>query len=379
MRTLIVLTALTLLAGCRDRGQDRVGADWIGSSINDRARLRPADPQWADFTRSRDITVLGTIPERDEVVAAPVEAAPDAGPTGPATPAELMEAAVSGPATVPLLIASARGLLRVGRVDDALAALRRAQTREPDNLEVQLYLGRALDRLGRSADAADVFAKALRLDPNNDEARYGRAISLIRLGRPQQAKPLLEALGASHADDVNVQRLLAIYKSQAGDEAGALDALRKAATIASETGDQVKLGNAEARSGDYKAAAEALQKAVAADADNPALQLQLGTALGYTGDYPAAEAALIRATELNPGAGIAWRNLAAVREHRGDAEGAAKAYEALLSHDQSPYDRRAVKARIEQLRTLGLGGPAGAGATDGGNNPVPAGDTDGGG
>ena len=81
------------------------------------------------------------------------------------------------------------------------------------------------------------------------------------MGRVTSAKPLLEALGKTRAEDAHVQRLLGILREKAGDEQGALEALRKAATLASEAGDQRKLGNAEARQGDYAAAADALKKA----------------------------------------------------------------------------------------------------------------------
>ncbi|MCK6447308.1 MAG: tetratricopeptide repeat protein [Planctomycetes bacterium] len=78
-------------------------------------------------------------------------------------------------------------LARLGRLDDALAALRRAATLDPKGQRARVELGRTAARAGDHRGAADAFADALRLAPNDFDALLGHASALRELGENDAA------------------------------------------------------------------------------------------------------------------------------------------------------------------------------------------------
>jgi hypothetical protein len=95
---------------------------------------------------------------------------------------------------------SALQLLRAGRLDDALSALRQAQELDPDNPRVMNGLGRVLQEQGRLEEAIQAFEKAIELKPDYPGALYNLAEVLAAKGGVEDAEetpdsPEVEAEG----------------------------------------------------------------------------------------------------------------------------------------------------------------------------------------
>jgi thioredoxin-like negative regulator of GroEL len=87
---------------------------------------------------------------------------------------------------------SALQLLRAGRLDDALSALRQAQELDPDNPRVMNGLGRVLQEQGRLEEAIQAFEKAIELKPDYPGALYNLAEVLAAKGGVEEARSLRE-------------------------------------------------------------------------------------------------------------------------------------------------------------------------------------------
>jgi Flp pilus assembly protein TadD len=76
-------------------------------------------------------------------------------------------------------------LLDTREYHQAVVALQRARTLEPDKSSIREALGRAYLSSRAYREAADEFAVAVELDPTDGYAHYGLARSLERLGDPK--------------------------------------------------------------------------------------------------------------------------------------------------------------------------------------------------
>jgi choline-sulfatase len=98
------------------------------------------------------------------------------------------------------------------RLDRAAATLREAERAEPGNAVVAANLGIVLSDNGHPADALPALARALSIDPDFHEARFNLAVAYGRLGRradaAREAEELLRRLPADAPQRSEVQRLL---------------------------------------------------------------------------------------------------------------------------------------------------------------------------
>jgi TolB-like protein/DNA-binding winged helix-turn-helix (wHTH) protein/Tfp pilus assembly protein PilF len=84
-------------------------------------------------------------------------------------------------------------LLRaLGRFEQAVAEIRRAQELDPLALIINSNLGSALFYAGRYQEAADQYRKTLRRDAGWEPAHWGLGRTLLKLGRPDEAIAELE-------------------------------------------------------------------------------------------------------------------------------------------------------------------------------------------
>lgn len=83
--------------------------------------------------------------------------------------------------------AHGRALKALGRLDDAIAAYRRALSLAPTNVDVLLSLGIALRARGKPADAVQAYEQALALNPSHPGGWQNLANALRDLGRPAEA------------------------------------------------------------------------------------------------------------------------------------------------------------------------------------------------
>ncbi|HUY88834.1 MAG TPA: tetratricopeptide repeat protein [Pirellulales bacterium] len=172
--------------------------------------------------------------------------------------------------------AAGRALWEAGRKEEARALFEAAIQDEPQSLWANLCLGRCDSDLGRYAEAANSFTACVALAPNSAWCFQNRGQALLRLGKLEQARQDFDR--ALRLDPLSVGTRIVRgrinLQQQRWDEALAdfqevLDRGSDAATA------YAGLAAACAGRGDQAAAQENLEKALAADPENPeALSLQ---------------------------------------------------------------------------------------------------------
>lgn len=338
--SMLVMTAL--VGGCRDRVAP--GEDWLGTPLSARPAVASAVP-------------IPAAPAPPPAPATEERPRPTPMPRGPALPPPPDEITplLPGDPAIRALIATAESQAASGDIDAALATLRDAARSAPDDAGIPLAEGRISLKAGRHTEAVTAFRRVLGALPAQPDALYGHAYALLRLGRAAEATTAIDKLARLQPGDLRIERLRAAVLDSAGDGDAALAVRAEIAQKEDGATARRELGDALARQGRHADAAEVFAQAAAAAPDDAGLRLRLGTALGLAGRLDAAEATLEASTRLAPSTGAGWQALARVREQRGDAEGAARAWESMLAN-VAGADATAIRARIERLR---------AGAADG--------------
>ncbi len=155
-----------------------------------------------------------------------------------------------------------------GRLDDAIAAYRKALALRPRSAEILYHLGQAYNQSGRKAEAVTVLEKAIALKP-----RFA---------------PALNTLGMAF--------------DGLGREAEAIDCYRKATAIdPGHFGAWFNLGSALLGAGAIDEAVPLLEQAVRLQPDQGILRGTLGNALLSQGEHGRATEHLLRAVQLSPG------------------------------------------------------------------------------
>jgi Flp pilus assembly protein TadD len=201
-------------------------------------------------------------------------------------------------------------LLRKGAVLDAVAKLREAYERGPDDAWAALHLGIGLQAAGAVGEAVALFRIAHERMPLDPAPLINWAGALLALGDPaaavrQARRARLRAPKMAEAHYVLGQALLA-----AGRWADAAAASAAAVRLAPGFADAwVNLGVAEYRQGRIEAAQDAMRAALRADPANAAAAANLGAFLRLTGEIDEAEQ-LLRQAGSQPRAVAARLNLA---------------------------------------------------------------------
>jgi len=103
-----------------------------------------------------------------------------------------------------------------GRLDDALAAARKAVADAPDDAFARFTLGKVLTAMDEPAAAIIAYGEAIRLDPNHLAARNNLATALARSGRRDEAINAFREVLAIDPGSVAVLRNLALSLEEAG-------------------------------------------------------------------------------------------------------------------------------------------------------------------
>ncbi len=120
-------------------------------------------------------------------------------------------------------------LVRQGKYDAAIAALRKATALRPGYSEAHLWLGGALEQQNHSAEAVEQYRLALAADSSNRMAQIELGRILINLRRDHEAIPqLLPALNVDDAQTSFVMVLLGQAYLATGDPAKARQYLEQA-------------------------------------------------------------------------------------------------------------------------------------------------------
>jgi predicted Zn-dependent protease len=294
-----------------------------------------------------------------------------------------------------------RRLLAQDLLPAADAALANAEALDPGRADWPYYRGYAAVRDGRQQDAIDHYRRALDLGPADRLARLHLAEALVAAGRAEEGAALLEpllqdrearapahfllgeiglaagkpqdavahwelALDAAPEASLIHQRLADAYRqlgamdrSEAhlalrGDRRVGLADPRIAALgeLQQSAGAKLFQGSELMSGGQYQAAAERFQAALALEPANLSARLNLGAAYMQLGKLDEAEQALRQAYQQAPLDPKVLSNLAQLRQARGDLSGASTAYATAVA--VAPDQPNLLQARLQlELRRGG--------------------------
>ena len=269
-------------------------------------------------------------------------------------------------------------LQRLARQREAMEALRRALSANPDYLPAKLRLAEALFEVGdlqesrklfeplvavaatepaalvglgriaaaegRHEDAVRAFERAITLFPELGAAYYGLARSYRALGRPADAEravarhaqygarwprlddPVLAPV-ATVREDARASLQRGISLGEAGDVAGAIEAhVTALARDPSLVQAHANLVGLYGRARNWPKVEEHYRAAVAQGVNNADMHYDYAVVLGLQEQWDAAEASYRKALEVNPLHAQARNNLGQVLERRRDFDGALSEY-----------------------------------------------------
>jgi tetratricopeptide (TPR) repeat protein len=239
----------------------------------------------------------------------------------------------------------------------ALSLLWEAAALAPREAEIQNTLGEALDRLGALDAAVEAFRRAVAARPAFPKAENNLILTLVKAGRGPEAVDRARALVRDAPGDPHAHFTLGLAQSEQ-DVARALDSFRRAIELAPrhtlarynlalvlKRADRITeavaelqraiaieprpecyftLGSIYWQQGDAAPAVDALRAAVAARPAYAEAHATLGTVLKAVRDWSGAAASLRRAIELRPDLWSARYTLAQVLQLAGDQDGARR-------------------------------------------------------
>jgi Flp pilus assembly protein TadD len=220
-----------------------------------------------------------------------------------------------------------------------IESLGRMHRAHPRDARILTGLANGLARVGRTDEALAAVLEAIRLDPRDPVARAAHGALLMQLARPEEAVPPLEMAAAMIEGHVGwierdtkrvVQVNLGWAYAAIGRTDDALGVLREAAAEG-DVSAMNNLGSVLGRVGEWEEAQEVLERARHRDPDDPNVQSNLGWVYANVGRLDEAAALLERAILQQPNEPSAHGNLGWVRLRNGDAAGAQHALEMALS------------------------------------------------
>lgn len=306
--------------------------------------------------------------------------------------------------------------LQLGQAEDGVANLRTAVRLDPEKLDYRLALGQALLNQGELAEAGTVL-EAVATMPVPEEQRVTttllRARAAVELGDPATAVALLEAQLATADDSADLHRALGLAYYRSGSPERAFSELsraydldpgvgatgRNAVMIAldvagKQTSDEAEAawhqkayavaerlattdpspsnlamaGRAAQGAGLEEAAAAWLEKASAAQPDDPRMAYDLGRTLAELGENQRALTVLDGALSAGPDADLAARihrqiakiharnlDLAKAAYHfqrAGDERATRQIGELVGRYQEAIESRNELRAKVAELRTM---------------------------
>ncbi|MGI1661986.1 tetratricopeptide repeat protein [Palleronia sp. KMU-117] len=270
------------------------------------------------------------------------------------------EVLVADPSHVEALKMSARWSIDGDNPDAAIASLRTALDRSPQDYEAMTLMAEAHQRNGSRELARDLLSLAVEASNNAPEEsiRYARLlasednmraaedvlINSLRLA-PNDID-LFSALGEIYVateDWARAEQVAAsLRRFDTEDATAAADSLQVAILAAQDRGEetiafleqlaqtdssqavgaQIAIARAHLAAGDATAAVRAVEAALGENPDNPSLRFAAGAIYGATGDLSSAEREYRTLLETNPNAERVWLELVRVQSAQGNREDA---------------------------------------------------------
>jgi tetratricopeptide (TPR) repeat protein len=244
-----------------------------------------------------------------------------------------------------------------GNYPAALALLWEASGLAPRDAEIQNRLGEALERIGALEAAVDAYRRAVSERPAFRKASNNLILALVKVGKGAEAVERAQALVAQAPDDPERTFTLGLAQSEQ-DAAAAIEAFRRVLQLAPSHAlahynlalvlrradrltealaalDRVlaieprpevhyTMGTIYLHQGDLDRAARALGAAIAAGPRYADAHYTLGSVLKAKRQWNAAAASLRRAIDLRPDQPAAHYTLAQVLQSAGDDAGARR-------------------------------------------------------
>lgn len=224
------------------------------------------------------------------------------------------------------------GLLRLGRLPDALAPLARAAADEDAPTSWIVAHGNAEALAGRAEPAEAAFRRVLAREPANAVVLFNLGIVLTGRGALAEARAALEASLAARPGHPGALLALGNVHDRAGDAAGAAEAWRQATAAKPDFAEaHANLGAALTRLGQAQEAEAALRQAVRLNPGLALAQLRLGDLLLAARRLQEAEAALRAAAKADARLAEAQNSLGLALRAQGRLGDAAAAFRAALA------------------------------------------------
>lgn len=219
------------------------------------------------------------------------------------------------------------GLLRLGQLADAIAALEQATAMARRNPHWLGHLAQAYAEAGRLDDAHKTFQRASRLAPRHWPFTQNAALMLIRQGKAAEAEAILRALARRHPSESDIQLNLGNVLLELGRPGDAEAVLRTALGLAQDDAQILQsLGSAQHHQFRFEEACETYRSCIRAEPRSPAPRLNLVSALIDAGRFAQAETDCLALLEIVPTLPDAHRFLGAARSFRGNTAGALRAF-----------------------------------------------------
>lgn len=153
---------------------------------------------------------------------------------------------------------------------------------------------------GRLDDAIAAFRKALSLAPGHSVALYNLGLSLLKNGQAQEAAAALREASAKSPNDGLTHRALGIALRQTGELSAAATALHRAVELSPNDAFALRhLADVLRESGELEEAIELTRRAATLTPNDPILFHELGFTLRLAGRLQEAATAFQRAIDLN--------------------------------------------------------------------------------
>ena len=236
-------------------------------------------------------------------------------------------------------------LERDGNHPAALALLWEAAGLAPADAEVQNRLGEALDRIGALDGAIDAFRRAVSVQPAFRKASNNLILTLVKAGRGPEAVERARALVAAAPGDPDAYFTFGLAQSEQ-DVTEAIAAFRRVLAIDSRHGlARYNLALVLKRVDRTAEAIDELTRVIQIDA-RPEAHYTLGVIHWQQGELEKAERALRAALAVQPGYADAHYTLGAVLGARGVVKGAIASLRRAIELRPDLWSARYTLARI---------------------------------
>ncbi len=265
--------------------KDYTGAD---PELREASRLDPGDP-FAHYY----LMLLALATNRDE------EAADEAARAGNL---------VNTNADIAIVLVEAQ--IRAGHANDAMAGIQHLESADQLPLSREYQLGALFAQKGLYSQAVYCFRRIASIQPSWQN-RYNLALALLYVNQPDEASTLLTRLHKDQPSNANILMYLGAAYEMLQKMPEALDAYRAALAVDPSNPDRMLDYTRLLMDTDhYDEAIQAIQSGMA-DSDSTApLQLRLGAVEMAKGNYPAARQAFQAALAVDPHLDVAYVGLA---------------------------------------------------------------------